>query len=325
MTSVDAELRQAGERNKRTNRFFIFREWRHFAASWELTVLALPAILFIFVFSYIPMYGIILAFKNYRFDKGIFGSEWVGFRNFEFFFVNENIYRVLRNTISYNVCWIILGTFTGLLLAVLLNEISRKVSKFYQTAMFLPTFLSIVVVSYITFAFLETKQGYLNRLLVDFGFDPVMWYMEPKYWPFILTIVNLWKGMGFGALMYYAAIVGVDQSYYEAARIDGATRFQIAVKVTIPMIMPLIAIMLILSLGGLLNGDFGLFYFIPNNSAYLYPTTDIISTYVYRALMKSTDLGMVTAIGLFQNVVGFVLILLTNYVVRKINDENSLF
>ncbi len=300
-------------------------EWQMFRRNIELFTLSLPGVLYTIIFAYLPLVGLVLAFKNYRFDKGIWGSEWVGFTNFKFFFTSETAYIVTRNTILYNVAFIVLGLAASLLVAILLNEISRRSVKVHQTTMFLPYFLSWVVISYIVTAFLDHDQGYLNQVLTGFGIDPVYWYNESIYWPAILIIVSLWKGIGFSALVYYAGIIGIDSSYYEAARIDGATKIQMAFRITLPLLAPLISILLIMSIGGIFRADFGLFYFIPNDSSFLYQVTDVVDTYTFRALKKVGDLGMSTAVGLYQSVVGLVLVIISNWIIKRINDENSLW
>ncbi|MBM7565973.1 ABC transporter permease [Paenibacillus sacheonensis] len=301
------------------------QELKQFRKNYELFTLGIPGILYIFIFSYLPMAGIVLAFKNFKYDKGIWGSDWTGFKNFEFFFVSDTAWRITRNTVLYEVGYIILTTFFALLFAVLLNEISQRWVKIYQTALFLPHFLSWVVVYYIVFTLLDLNNGLLNHFLAMFGVEPRNWYLESGPWPYILNVVALWKRIGFSALVYYAGIIAISPDFYEAAKMDGATRFQMARKITIPMILPLISILLILAIGGLVSGDFGLHYFIPHDSGMTYPTTDIIDTYVYRALTKIGDVGMASAVGLFQSVVGLILVLTANLFVKKLNPDNSLW
>ncbi len=301
------------------------KEWRLFKKNGEIAGLVAPGLLYVLLFSYLPMFGIVLAFKEYRYDKGILGSDWVGFDNFRFFFVSEDAWRITRNTVLYEFGYIVITTVCALLFAVLLNEIGRRVTKIYQTALFFPYFLSWVVVSYISYAILEHQSGYLNGLLEWFGGEARMWYLEPEPWPYILNAASLWKKIGFATLVYYAGIMGLNQEYYEAARIDGANRVQMALRITIPLLMPLITILLILNIGNIFVGDFGLHYFIPNNSGMTYPTTDIIDTYVYRALRNLGDVGMSAAVGLYQSVVGLVLVVAANMVVKKIDPENSLW
>jgi putative aldouronate transport system permease protein len=301
------------------------RRFRFGKGDRELTLLALPSILYIFLFSYVTMFGVIIAFKNYRYDKGILGSEWVGLSNFEFFFISEKAFIVTRNTILYSLWFWVVTTLGALLVAILLNEVSRKWSKYYQTIMFLPTFVSWVVVMFLAQMFLSHDFGFLNRFFETVGLERVRWYLEPAYWPLILTLAHLWKAIGFSALVYYAGIVAIDPSYYEAARMDGATRFQMARKITIPMLAPLIIILMIMAIGNMFRGDFGLHFFVSNNAPLLYNATDIIDTFVYRALSVSGDIPMATAVGLYQSLVGLLLVVGANYTVRRISEENSLW
>ncbi|MGM0881368.1 MAG: ABC transporter permease [Bacillota bacterium] len=291
----------------------------------DLFILSLPALLFKFVFNYLPLIGLIVAFKTFRFDLGIFGSPWNGFDNFRFFFVSDNAWRITRNTVLYNTGFIVITTICALFLAILLNAVSSKAVKVYQTALFLPYFLSWVVVGYITLAFLEQERGLLDQLWTAFGLEPIQWYQEADRWPYILNAVNLWKTVGFSTLIYYAGIIGIDPTYYEAAKIDGASQFQMVKRITLPLLTPLIIVLLIVSIGGMFRADFGLFYFIPNNASFLYSTTDVIDTYVYRALRTIGDVGMSAAVGLYQSVVGFVLVVVSNWVIKKINRENALW
>jgi len=291
----------------------------------ELFFLALPGVLYKLVFHYLPMIGILLAFKLYRYDLGMFGSKWVGFDNFRFFFVSNDAWRITRNTILYNFTYILLGTAVAIAFALLLNEIAKGFVKLFQTVMFLPHFISMVIVGFLTFIFLDHEYGYLNRLLGSLGLEGRNWYFETEPWIFILPLVSLWKGVGFSTLIYYAGIMGINPDYYEAARIDGASRLQMAARITVPLLTPLILILFILGLSGIFRGDFGLHYFVPANIGMNFPTTDIIDTYVYRALMREANIGMSAAIGLFQSVVGFFTILLANYTIKRINSDNALF
>ncbi len=312
-----------GETRRRKS--WLGREMRHFRNNKELFLLSLPGILYKLIFAYIPMVGVIIAFKNYRYDLGIFGSKWVGFDNFRYLFSTDTAWRITRNTVLYNVAYILVTLVAALLLAVLLNEVKAKWSRFYQTALFLPHFLSWVLVGYIAYAFLNHSDGFINRTLMAMGFDPVSWYQNAGAWPFILVIVHLWKVIGFNTLIYFAGIMGINSEYYEAARMDGATKSQMALKITIPLLSPLIVILLILSIGSMFRGDFGLHYFIPNNSGFLYGSTDIIDTYVYRALREVGNVGMSAATGLYQSIVGLILVLSANAIVKKINPDHSLW
>jgi putative aldouronate transport system permease protein len=296
---------------------------------WLLMIL--PGFIWLIVLKYIPMFGQVIAFKNFRFHPdgffaSVFHSEWVGFENFRFLFSTNDAYIITRNTVLYNLVFIVLGLILAVAVAIILSELTKqKLAKIYQTGMLFPHFLSWVVVSYFVFAFLSVDRGLFNSILAFFNADPVSWYNEPSYWPYFIVAISQWKGVGFSSIVYLAAIVGIDRTYYEAAMIDGASKWQQIWHVTIPMIMPLIVILTILNIGSIFSADFGLFYQIPRDSGPLYSVTNVIDTYVYRGLMTMGDIGMSTAAGLYQATVGFVLILITNYIVRKIDEENALF
>lgn len=291
-----------------------------------LTIFCLPAAICIFIFSYLPLGGLILAFKEYRYDKGIFGSDWVGFDNFKFFFQSQDAIRVTTNTVVYNLIFIVTVIAGSVAVALLLNELKSRIAvRAYQTVFFLPYFLSFSVVTYIVYAFLDYDYGILNNFLGSIGKEGILWYNEPKYWIFILPVVHFWKAFGYNAIVFYAGLLNIDPGYYEAAKIDGANRWQMAWYITIPHLVSLIVTMTILMIGKIFRADFGLFFMVPRDAGVLYSTTDVIDTYVYRALRVSGDIGLSTAIGLFQSVVGLVLVLLTNYVVKKISEENAIF
>jgi len=291
----------------------------------ELILLALPAVLYIFVFSYIPLYGLILPFKNYKYNLGFFKSPWVGFENFKFLFTSDMLFTITRNTILYNLVFIVVGGFVAVSLALMLFELSKRLVKIYQTVMFFPYFISWVVVSYIALAFLDMEHGLFNVILEAFGKEPVLWYSVPKYWPVILVLVNIWKGMGYGAILYYAGLMGIDNELFEAAKLDGASRLQQIRYVSLPMLKSLITIMVILQIGRIFYGDFGLFYNVTLDSSMIRSTSEVIDTYVYRSLRQLGDIGMASAAGLYQAIVGFVLVLLSNLAVRKINKDYALF
>lgn len=300
--------------------------FKDFKDNAELSILLIPGIILLIVFSYIPMFGIIIAFKDYRNNLGIFGSEWIGLKNFEFFFSSQDAWRIARNTVGYGILFIILGLIAAVFVAILLYEVKNRIAlKFYQTSMILPHFLSWVIVGYITYILLEPSMGIFNRIIRLFGGEGLQWYSEPKYWVFILPIVNLWKHVGLKAIMYYAALMGIDEQLFEAAEIDGASRFKQIIYVTLPSLVPLMVILTILDVGNIIKGDFGLFYTIPRDIGLLYPTTDIIDTYVYRGLRTGDDIGITTAVGLFQSVVGLIMVVGTNLIVKKISPEHSLF
>ena len=299
---------------------------KDFRDNAELTALLAPGIILLIVFCYIPMFGIIIAFKDYRNNLGIFGSEWVGFENFKFFFTSQDAWRIMMNTVVYGELFIALRLVAAVFVAILLYEIkSRLALKFYQTSMILPHFLSWVIVGYITYILLEPNMGIFNQIIRAFGGEGLQWYSEPNYWVGILPIVDLWKNIGLKCIMYYAALMGIDEELFEAAEMDGANRFKQIIYITIPSLVPLMTILTILDVGNVIRGDFGLFYTIPRDVGLLYPTTDIIDTYVYRGLRTGDDIGITTAVGLFQSVVGLIMVVGTNLVVRKISPENSLF
>ncbi|WP_054955512.1 ABC transporter permease [Paenibacillus dakarensis] len=307
------------------------RQIRTFARNKALLLMVLPGTVWFILFCYLPMPGAIIAFQNYMFSTdgflaSILHSEWVGFKNFEYLFKTEDSFIIVRNTLLYNTAFIILGTTLSVIVAIAISEIAnKKLAKLYQTGMFLPHFLSWVIVSYFVFSFLSVDKGVLNQLLTFLGMDPVFWYSEVSNWPYILILVNLWKGVGYGSVVYLAAIVGIDKTYFEAAMIDGASKGQQIRKITIPLIKPIIIIMFILAVGGIFRADFGLFYQVPRDTGALYPVTNVIDTFVYRGLKVTGNIGMSTAAGLYQAVVGFVLVMVTNFIVRKINKEQALF
>jgi putative aldouronate transport system permease protein len=288
-------------------------------------LLALPAILYFVLFHYLPMFGVVLAFKDYKYSEGIFGSDWVGLKNFRFFFTSQDAFRVTRNTVGYGFAFIVIGNIAAISVALLLYEIRNKIAlKFYQTSMILPRFLSWVIVGYITYALLNPTMGALNQIMNFFGFQDIDWYANTKYWPFIIIAAETWKHVGLNAIIYYAALMSIDPELFEAARIDGAGRWRQIRTISIPSIVPLVTILAILAIGNLFRGDFGLFYQIPRDVGGLYPATDIIDTYVYRGLRQG-DLGITAAVGLFQSAVGLILVTVTNWIVRKTKPENSLF
>ncbi len=253
-------------------------------------------------------------------------SKWVGLKNFKFLFASTDTGRIIRNTLGYNIVWIILGLVLSVGVAIILNEITRKrVAKVYQTLMFFPYFLSWVVASYFVLAFLDPTRGLITSWQARSGAEVINWYHEPKYWPVILTICNVWKNTGYSAILYLAAITGIDTTQYEAAAIDGATKWQQIKHVTLPNLRPMICILLIMNVGKIFNADFGLFYSVPLNSGSLFPATQVIDTYVYRTLTATSNIGMSTAAGMMQQLVGFICIIIANRVVSRIDADSSLF
>lgn len=293
-----------------------------------LILMALPMMLVVAVFSYIPMGGLIVAFKNYSYKDGILASPFCDplWKNFEFLFKSPDTFRIIRNTILYNLAFIVLTLVISVALALMLNEIrSRKALKFYQTTMFFPYFLSWVVVSYIVYAFLNPRLGYLNAIAAVNNGETLDWYNTPKAWITIIIVLQIWKTVGMNVLMYYASLMSIDSSYTEAAVIDGATHWQVIRHIILPFLYPMMIILTILAVGKIMNSDFGLFYQVPMDSKTLYETTDVLETYVYRALIQSGNIGMSSAAGFLKSVVGLVLVLFTNYVVKKINPDYGLY
>jgi putative aldouronate transport system permease protein len=304
----------------------LFGGRRNLQTNLTLSLMALPGVLMLLVFAYLPMVGLVIAFKDYRFVDGLWGSAWVGFDNFRFLFGTDTAWRITRNTLLMNSLFITTSTVASLIIALLMNEVYTSwLSKYYQTMLFFPYFISWVIVSYFVFGFLNGDTGIANQILMALGLDKIEWYREPAYWPTILTAANLWNGMGFGSIVYLAGMLGIDTGYYEAAKIDGANKFQQIRYITLPLIMPLIIILVLLAIGRIFNADFGLFFFVPRDNPMLYSTTDVIDTFVYRSLVQLGDISMAAAAGFYQSVVGFALVVLANWLVRRINPDNSLF
>jgi len=291
-----------------------------------LYAMLLPVLILTFFNSYLPMGGVIIAFKSYNYTDGILKSPWIGFENFRFLFMNETAWIITRNTLGYNFLSIVLHLAFAIGFALAMNEMrSRLLARVHQTIMFLPYFLSWVVVSYIGYSLLSTEHGFINTILQQIGREPVEWYNEPKYWPFILPIASVWKDIGYGTVIYLAAIIGFDKDYYEASIMDGATKWQQIRHLTLPMLKPLVTILTLMQIGRIFYADFGLFYQLTNNTGALTDVTEVIDTYVYKAFMSVHDVGMSSAAGFYQSVMGFILVLGSNYLVKKYNPDNSLF
>lgn len=290
-------------------------------------IMALPGMIYLLINNYMPMGGIIIAFKEINFQQGILNSPWAGLKNFEYLFKTSDAWVITRNTILYNLVFIILGTILAIVVAILLNEITSKfASRFYQSVILIPFLMSMVVVSYLVYAMLSSDTGFINKtILKSMGEEPISWYTTPKYWPFILTIVSLWKSFGFSTVIFLASIVGINKDYYEAAKIDGASKWQQIRSITLPMLKPTIIILTILNIGRIFYSDFGLFYQVPMNSGALFSVTNTIDTYVYRGLMQLGDMSMSAAAGVYQSFVGFALVMITNYIVKRVSRDDALF
>lgn len=292
-----------------------------------LYIMMLPGLAYLFINNYIPMAGIVVAFKKYNVNDGIFGSPWSGMANFEYLFSTNDAQIIIRNTLLYNVAFIIVNNIVGILLAIIISDVlSKRMKKVYQSAILLPFLISIVVVSYIVFALLSHENGMMNNsVLPALGASPIQWYNNTKWWPLILIVTNCWKGVGYGTLIYIAGISGIDKSFYEAAELDGAGKWQQIKSITLPCLIPSIITLLLMSIGKIFYSDFGLFYQVPQNSGSLFSVTNTIDTYVYRALISSGGIGRSAAAGVFQSIVGFVLVMVSNGVVRKISSDNAIF
>jgi putative aldouronate transport system permease protein len=306
----------------------IFRRGVMGVRKWlPLYIMMLPGAVYLIINNYVPMAGIIIAFKQYNFARGFFRSPWVGLRNFEFLFKSSDAWIITRNTIAYNVVFIVLNTFLSIAFAIFICDITaRSLKKIFQSAVLFPFLMSMVIVGYVVYAFFSMQSGIVNKTILPLlGREPIMWYNNAKYWPAILIFVNAWKGVGYGCLIYVSGINGIDPTYFEAAELDGAGKWQRIRHITLPNITPSVITLTLLSVGRIFYSDFGLFYQIPRNAGLLFPTTNVIDTYVYRALMERGNIAMSSAAGVYQSMVGFILVLFSNWVVKKVSSENALF
>ncbi len=319
---MEKELAKTKRVNKSVFTAGLSRLWKYKA----LLIMMLPLVIVQILNGYLPLFGLTIAFKNVDYSKGLFGSDWVGFQNFKFLFASSDIWHILGNTIVYNLIFIFLGMAMSVALAIMLNEIrSRFMAKMYQTFLILPYFLSMVVVSYIVYAFLSPQHGFVTKLMEMAGLPEKDWYSSPNDWRILLVVIKMWSSVGYNSIIYLAALAGMDTTVFEAGMMDGATKGQQIRYITLPMMSSVIIITLILSLGNIIKGDFGLFYQVPMNSPQLYPATDVIDTYVYRSLTQLGDIGMSSAVGFLQSVVGCLLVVLSNWVVKLVDSENAIF
>ena len=300
------------------------RKKEKFKNDFPLYLMMLPGLIYLVANNYLPMFGIVMAFKRINYSMGILKSPWCGFQNFEYLFKTKDAYIMIRNTLAYNAVWIIMDLCIAVFIALCMNEIAqRKIAKVIQPIICFPSMVSAVILSFLVYAFLSQSYGYLNSTI--FKDNPVAWYNTASFWPIILTIVHIWQGAGQSSVIYMASIGGIDKGLYESARIDGATKLEQIRYITLPLLKPMITMMLLLSIGRIFNSDFGLFYQVPLGNGMLYETTQTIDTFVYRALIINNNVGQSSAASVFQAVIGFVLVLLSNALVRKLNPENSLF
>lgn len=295
--------------------------------NYGLTILAIPGLLFLVAYYYVPLFGLIIPFKKMDYAKGILDSEWIKpiFKNFEFFFKSQDAWIVTRNTIGLNCIFIFTTTVLAVILAICLYELSSKKVKIFQTSMFVPYFVSWVVGGYVMYALLSPDLGVFPNLMKSIGKQAPNFYNDPTWWPLILTISYFWKNIGYMTLLFYTSLMGMDSAHFEAAAIDGASKVQSTWYIILPYLTPTIVLLTLLQIGKIFYADFGMFYFLPRNSGMLYPVTDVIDTYVFRTLQVTGEIGLSSAMGLYQSVVGFILVIVSNLVIKKINDEYSLF
>ncbi|MDD7738904.1 MAG: ABC transporter permease subunit [Fusicatenibacter sp.] len=311
---------KAAQKKKKKGFFYNLYKYR------TLTLMCLPAIIFFFAFNYMPLPGLYVAFVNYNMKSGIFKSPFVGLKNFEFLATSGKLWALTRNTLLYNLAFIVLGNLLAVCTAILLNEMhSKYFKKVSQTVMLLPHFISQVLVGVLVYNLLNYDTGLVNGILTSLGLEKWQPYADPNVWPFIIVIVSLWQSVGYDSIVYFAAICGIDAEMVEASKIDGANGFQRIRYIILPSLKPTIIILLLLAVGGIIKGNFGLFYNIIGNNSLLYDTTDIIETFVYRSTMVEFNFSTASAVGLYQSLVGFVMVMAMNALVKKIDPEYSLF
>jgi len=304
---------------------FTAKGFRLFKKFMPVYIMGLPGLIYLFINNYMPLPGLILAFKTFNARAGIWCSPWAGFNNFKYLFAID-AWAITRNTILYNVAFIVVNTVASIVIAIILSELTSPLKKFYQSTILLPYLISSVIVSYLVFAFLSSENGFINNtILSSMGIEGVSWYTAKQYWPFILIFVHMWKSVGYSSIIYLAIILSFDRSYYEAAYIDGASKMQQIAKITIPMLKGTIVMLTMMAIGRIFYSDFGLFYQVPQSSGALLPVTQTIDTYVYRGLLELGNISMSSAAGVYQSVVGFILVMTANLLVRKIDRESALF
>ncbi len=298
---------------------------KRFKRYMPIYCLMLPGLLYLFINNYMPLPGLSVAFKQYNAGKGIYKSPWIGLKNFTYLFTTDDAWVITRNTIGYNLAFIVVNTVMAILVAIILSELTGKVKKFYQSAILLPNLISSVIIGYLVFAFFSVENGFINNSILKlFGKEAVSWYSEAKYWPFILIFVSAWKTVGYNCIIYLATLMGFDRSFYESAQIDGATKWQQIKYITLPLLKPTIIMLTLMAIGRIFYSDFGLFYQVPMNQGALYSTTNTIDTYVYRGLLQMGNISMSAAAGVYQSVVGFILVLAANLIVRRIDKDSAL-
>lgn len=298
----------------------------YFVRTLPLYVMMLPGLIYLAVNNYLPMFGLTFAFKDINYTTGVWQSPWCGLDNFGYLFRTNDAYVIFRNTVLYNVAFIVLGTVLAIAVAILLSQVRGKMMRVYQTTILIPYLIAITVVAYLGYAFLSTDTGFINNsILAPLGIDAVSFYSNSSYWPAILIFIYLWKNFGYNTILYYATLIGIDDSYYEAAVIDGASTWQQIRHITLPCLKTTIITLTIMAIGRMFYSDFGLFYQVPMSNGLLFDATQTIDTYVFRALIQSNDVGRSSAAGFLQSILGFVLVLGANLVVRKVDKDSALF
>ncbi len=291
-----------------------------------LYIMMVPGLAYLVINNYLPMFGLTFAFKDINFTTGVWASPWCGLDNFGYLFRTQDAFIIFRNTVLYNVVFIVLGTVLAITVAILLSQVKGKMMRVYQTTILIPYLIAITVVAYLGYAFLSTDTGFINKsILVPLGFEPISFYSNAGYWPAILIFIYLWKNFGYNTILYYATLIGIDDSYYEASVIDGASTWQQIRHITLPCLKTTIITLTIMAIGRMFYSDFGLFYQVPMSNGLLYNATQTIDTYVFRALLQNNDVGRSAAAGFLQSILGFVLVLGANMVVRKVDKDSALF
>ena len=300
--------------------------WKRFKRFIPVYLVMIPGIVYLFINNYMPLPGLVVAFKQYNAGKGIYKSPWVGFKNFQYLFATNDALLITRNTILYNVAFIAINLVCSIAVAIILSELTGKIKNVYQSIILLPHLISSVIIGYLVFAFFSVENGFINNnILALFGKEGVSWYSEPKYWPFIIIFVNTWKSIGFNCIIYLSTLLGFDRAFYESAEIDGATKWQQIRYITLPLLKPTAIMMTLMAVGRVFYSDFGLFYQVPMNQGALYATTQTIDTYVYRGLLQLGNISMSAAAGVYQSIIGFVLILAANLLVKKLDRDSALW
>ena len=301
--------------------------WKRFKRFIPVYLVMIPGLVYLFINNYMPLPGLVVAFKQYNAGKGIYKSPWVGFKNFQYLFATNDALLITRNTILYNVAFIAINLVCSIAVAIILSELTGKIKNVYQSVILLPHLISSVIIGYLVFAFFSVENGFINNnnILALFGKEGVSWYSEPKYWPFIIIFVNTWKSIGFNCIIYLSTLLGFDRAFYESAEIDGATKWQQIRYITLPLLKPTAIMMTLMAVGRVFYSDFGLFYQVPMNQGALYATTQTIDTYVYRGLLQLGNISMSAAAGVYQSIIGFVLILAANLLVKKLDRDSALW